>query len=52
VRYEEHHHGGRGRHHFEGYRYRDRSELGPAEERSGADDPAAASGPPSGDQGR
>jgi hypothetical protein len=51
LRYEEHHHGGRGRHHFEGYRYRGRPELGPAEERPGADDPAA-SGPPSGEQGR
>jgi hypothetical protein len=50
--YEEYHHGRRGRHHYEGYRYRDRSELGPAEERSGADDPAAASEPPSGDQAR
>jgi hypothetical protein len=51
-RYEEQHHGGRGRHHFEGYRYRDRSELGPVEERPAADDPAAASGPPSVDQAR
>jgi hypothetical protein len=51
-RYEEQHHGGRGRHHFEGYRYRDRSDLAPTDDRSGTDDPAAPGAPPSAEQWR
>jgi hypothetical protein len=50
LRYEEqHHHGGRGRH-FEGYRHRDRSDLAPADDRSGYDGPPAGAPPSAGQQ--